>query len=479
MTRLPPHGAIRGVALLLLGHLAPRAAALRVQGEAHNQTACADIGPSPFYRHGRYANANFTAEYPLSKEDFEGIPLEGQWGGVVKVMKKLAAGGTVKLVVVGGSFTTGGECFQNEKDLHVSLQSCAWAARLREWLQLAFPQGTVDLRNLAAGGYTTGTVYTGIGALLRSEGLENVDLIFIDTLPNDSYPMGITSGQSFKFGERKEKMDRHHVVSVTYEGLIRAIHKISPDTVIFSVLAGCFMCVRNEYSQLDVINYYDLPRLDYAAFVSQRPVKVLQRLWDNTSSHNDCHPNWRTHQLYADSIASSWGRAYERFCASPDLAPPPLPKRTFWDPSILAIFPVCEQPASYYSAFKAGSPGAAQPVAMNNWSLYEDRPGKPGWITEEDGANITFRVNFGNQAMLSITHLVSYEGMGKAYLSVNVTDGNDIDWIDATDKSQNVSQSVTYTLVSKLKKNTHNKVLDLTITKRGPGKFKISELISC
>ena len=54
------------------------------------------------------------------------------------------------------------------------------------------------------------------------------------------------------------------------------------------------------------------------------------------------------------------------------------------------------------------------------WRLYEDREGKPGWISERANSVIRFHVNVEDKdtVMLKIGVLKSYEGMGRAAVSV-------------------------------------------------------------
>ena len=52
------------------------------------------------------------------------------------------------------------------------------------------------------------------------------------------------------------------------------------------------------------------------------------------------------------------------------------------------------------------------------WRLYEDRKGKPGWISEKANTTIIFNVIFKDHFTLDIGFLRSYEGIGKVAVSV-------------------------------------------------------------
>ena len=57
-------------------------------------------------------------------------------------------------------------------------------------------------------------------------------------------------------------------------------------------------------------------------------------------------------------------------------------------------------------------------VGQGNWSLYEDRPGKPGWISTEKNSTLNVQVKTGEQPRVIIGFLRSYENVGNVHLSV-------------------------------------------------------------
>eukprot|EP00931_Biecheleriopsis_adriatica_P057041 TRINITY_DN33829_c0_g1_i2.p1 TRINITY_DN33829_c0_g1~~TRINITY_DN33829_c0_g1_i2.p1 ORF type:complete len:367 (+),score=36.99 TRINITY_DN33829_c0_g1_i2:79-1179(+) len=72
----------------------------------------------------------------------------------------------------------------------------------------------------------------------------------------------------------------------------------------------------------------------------------------------------------------------------------------------------CIEPLSMHSAYEP-SPSSPQLSQDDSWRLYEDRPRKPGWITEGAGTGwITFPVIFGKTPKLIVSYLRSYEGLG-------------------------------------------------------------------
>ena len=56
-------------------------------------------------------------------------------------------------------------------------------------------------------------------------------------------------------------------------------------------------------------------------------------------------------------------------------------------------------------------------VVKGDWKLYEDRVGKPGWISEKNGSVLDMIVKFGEQPKLILGFLQSYETLGQATVS--------------------------------------------------------------
>jgi hypothetical protein len=73
---------------------------------------------------------------------------------------------------------------------------------------------------------------------------------------------------------------------------------------------------------------------------------------------------------------------------------------------------MCDVPVSQYSAF---APPAVD-APNNQWELFEDRPGKPGWISTSYSSTISYNLTFGPHPRLILTYLPSHTGLGKAEL---------------------------------------------------------------
>jgi hypothetical protein len=73
----------------------------------------------------------------------------------------------------------------------------------------------------------------------------------------------------------------------------------------------------------------------------------------------------------------------------------------------------CKRPSTYFSGLalfgNASAYAASGITTKGDWRLFEDREGKPGWISTVFGSTITFPVTFGPNPRLMITYLRSYE----------------------------------------------------------------------
>lgn len=65
---------------------------------------------------------------------------------------------------------------------------------------------------------------------------------------------------------------------------------------------------------------------------------------------------------------------------------------------------------------RLGSPNISPNISVprGEWRLYEDRPGKPGWISSgPNGSTITFDVTFGARPRLTLSWMLGYAGLGR------------------------------------------------------------------
>lgn len=142
------------------------------------------------------------------------------------------------------------------------------------------------------------------------------------------------------------------------------------------------------------------------------------------------HPDFRGHEYLRAGLATAFTSLIRVASSSQPVLPLgsskgpslPLPRSSA---SFLSQHSICEQPASVYTAAdglaraaSAGSTSAGSgrnvSVLSGDWRLYEDRPGKPGWIgAGDDGATIEFVVRFGQLPRLTIAYTLGYVGFAK------------------------------------------------------------------
>eukprot|EP00747_Dinoflagellata_sp_TGD_P179313 gnl/TRDRNA2_/TRDRNA2_29928_c0_seq1.p1 gnl/TRDRNA2_/TRDRNA2_29928_c0~~gnl/TRDRNA2_/TRDRNA2_29928_c0_seq1.p1 ORF type:complete len:498 (-),score=14.33 gnl/TRDRNA2_/TRDRNA2_29928_c0_seq1:22-1470(-) len=375
------------------------------------------LGFPPYYNSDGSLDEIFSHEtYPFSKHELETLPVEESWSmQLLPIMHKMARGKAVNILVLGGSETAGIECGRHMSNGRaLTFKECAWSGRLLDILQSQFNNSAISLTNMAHGGTTTSVVLSGIGLLLQSLGSHfaaHIDMIILDTLVNDAY-------ESKGWGSsRNSDWGGHKIVSVSYEALVLALHDMVPQAMIFSVLAGCPVCAKMRSAQSHVARHYQLGLLDYSSLVES---KHDRRLWLSDISPNTttAHPGSKSHQLIADVITGVWNKAFSAASHNGHLAP--FPTTTMWSAADLRAMPSCRNTLSGISAYQAIKHSAApRPRIVDGWRLFEDRPGKPGWISETSDSRMRIRLQFGKDPLLAVTFLRSYEGLGDAELLMN------------------------------------------------------------
>ena len=329
----------------------------------------------------------------------------------------------------GGSFTRGARCWQNQQGVEAAAIDCAWPARVQQWLHLAFPKATVDLQNKAQGGSPSAVVLGGIGLYNFS----GVDLILVDTLVNDAY--NENNRVSKERGSQSIGLDGNLTISVAFEELLRSLHQLAPRSTVLAIEAGCPRCIASAQAHRQVLNFYGVPYVDFA-----RAVEAAPELW--APSH--AHPGYKTHQAVADMLAFSLGKIWDHMSnmTVEDMGPTDM-KRDFSKALHPAKyrnrFPRCMYPCSVLSAFRSST---VQPqILRGNWTLYEDRPGKPGWISTEPGSLMQVELCFRRNPTFTFTYLRSYEKLGAGRLFLN---GRNVTIPGKWANAAKVSQSETF-----------------------------------
>eukprot|EP01050_Picozoa_sp_SAG11_P028154 SAG11_NODE_7419_length_1147_cov_1.032443_1_plen_294_part_10 len=84
-----------------------------------------------------------------------------------RTINRMNSGESVRLLVLGGSETSGVQCDEGEFGLHRTARACAWANRLQDWLTAAFPAANITVTNMARGGTTTAVMLAALGVVLH------------------------------------------------------------------------------------------------------------------------------------------------------------------------------------------------------------------------------------------------------------------------------------------------------------------------
>uniref|UniRef100_A0A7S1SFY0 SGNH hydrolase-type esterase domain-containing protein n=1 Tax=Alexandrium catenella TaxID=2925 RepID=A0A7S1SFY0_ALECA len=371
--------------------------------------------PAPLhYNYGKYKGVYAPTTVEWGEDEFrqagEIVRSSSTYEQLVPLMQKLQRGETLKMVVFGGSSTAGSNCKQGPRMNPIYAKECAWPRRFQHWLQEAFPQGKVELVNFAQGAATSSSILAGAGLMLqsydshRADHDKGADIIFVDALVNDVYQIQNDWGHDGSANRRLVDLSTNSALA--YEQLLRTLHTLQPEAVIFPVIAGCDLCRRHREIHRKVIDFYNLPKLDWGDVVAWKP-----HLWDGP----DVHPFYWYHASLADVMAQLWGSVWQDTCSAGysrlDW------HRTYNDPAELKTFQPCLHPLS---AYDAAVPSSTKNVEMTGgWALYEDRPGKPGWISETPGSRMAMNVKFGKHPVLVISWMRSYEKMGYANMYLN------------------------------------------------------------
>ena len=378
---------------------------------------------------------------PRSKDAGSLARLEG-------VVQKLVRGQPVHIVVFGGSVSGGSGCAFNmtrrdeggreiyapafcaEQHLAVVTKAmlaklpggmfegaacpCGWPKALVLWLRRAFPTNArVRLTNRAAGG-------RGIAHLARTLSQEravlaSADLVLLEFALNNVGSANATARHNEEVVRHLLHLPRHPAV-VFLE---------------FAFVKACREVVGSSAADAAVARYYRVPLLDFhaMAFAKYKEASALARNMQHPRGGAACsehHPKAVIHHQMANAVARLLVRAWQALCARKWVAAPwpaaPLMLQPAFSPAASGAPQVFVSSArDGAGAFTTACAGVAPGTlgSCGGWSLCEDRPGKPGWISTEPGSHIAFHVR-GCAERLVIGYMRSYRGMGRvrAYFSL-------------------------------------------------------------
>mmetsp|Transcript_52562 Transcript_52562/g.159775 ORF Transcript_52562/g.159775 Transcript_52562/m.159775 type:complete len:510 (-) Transcript_52562:121-1650(-) len=398
--------------------------------------------------------------------------------GMALLSKKLLRGDLVRVLALGGSVTVGHDCTTPWGAVG---NDCAWPTHLEAWFRQRYPRSNVRVTNAAVAATSPKVVVHSLGSLASTI---KPDLVILDFLVNE--------------------LDDDYQTALHYEKLIVIVWQLFPDSAVLSVEGACtakmargrLACRRHLVGHLHIVDYHQIPTINYVDVVdyglgrrlnwscSFKPAFSCRRpnLW--APNH---HPAWHTHVYMAVAIAYGMTQYLSRAATYNGSTLVPLHLRpTFNSRSALDSLSVCIQPQKTYDARFA-------PRQRNwTWRLFEDRPGKPGWISTLRGARICFDLDFGAHPFMGISYLRSYEGMGQANISMN---GCTIPIAGLWGKHASVADTLVLNAARRWVYDdkmfegdarrrcgfhvAQNSTKELCITHGGGGKFKILQVFSC
>eukprot|EP00929_Paragymnodinium_shiwhaense_P098670 TRINITY_DN6015_c0_g1_i2.p1 TRINITY_DN6015_c0_g1~~TRINITY_DN6015_c0_g1_i2.p1 ORF type:complete len:616 (-),score=69.00 TRINITY_DN6015_c0_g1_i2:894-2741(-) len=471
-------------------------------------------------------------EYPLRDEILPEGFIKGDVSRMQKVLDKLLTGQPVVVVIIGGSFTKGMGCHDT---LNRVERNCNWNSRVMRWFKHAFPKANIDWHDESQGATPSLQFLSGLGAMLGTyQALP--DLVILDTLINDAgWPKyGIEGGKI-------NSITGDEAMGAGFEKLLMSLQEIAPAAQLLVVQDGCARCIERMHLQKTVTMHHNIPIVDYAALTAKYnyatpgqygkipkapprgskegpPTRLWIReaykqwykgvIWPNfvprteqlsRVPYPEDHPNWVVHQYVADTVVYSLRMMLEDACEGNERTKMPPVTSTYWKKESLNKFPACKAPSSYYSARRAFLKDASQPslkptVVKGDWKLFEDRPGKAGWIGTRPGSVLEFPVktsSLGGGA-ISVSYLTSYEGVGVCLLEAFIPGAeNTKGAIFLRGKVEKFSQVKTdffssyhghlLTKLPKSETNIRQIMLRFTIPATMPRgtKFKIVEVTSC
>ena len=364
----------------------------------------------------------------------------------------LHGNGRIGVNIIGGSMAAGMNCKQtllNQSTL--SMSDCAFANRLALGMRTMYNQPAANIASMsfAARGFGSIAMKSALHAKLSSSGYpgDDVDanLLLIDFSANDS-------------GDPRQPDQ----LLADFEGIVRFLLDEHPSVALlisssfFGELPGS---VQNSAPEVyrAIAHHYGVPLVRYDAVIADpaaawaprcvrpnatqfiqpdgsvkmRSKTLLVRLVAiGTLEAKFCtvHPTWHAHQMLADVLLSAtsallrdarhgqaWTRHGNESHSSNQSKALRLPA-PFVALDVLKAHSVCSRLLSHYSAddsFRLRNSFAAVDgvdTSDGNWSLYEDVPGKPGWISDgPGGGSISFALRFGNAPLAVLTYLLGYD----------------------------------------------------------------------
>jgi len=410
-----------------------------------------------------------------------------------------------RIISVGGSMIAGVDCADASLG-HEHSPNCAFPQRVVNTLVKDIGARDLDLVSLATGGMTMRAQLPGLPLLLQSYGEEAragvPTLLIIDYSANDVLD-GPWSSE-----------DTHRQRRRTTEALARYLLTEQPQMA--ALLFESYYAqadntaVPRAYEEVSL--HYGLPHIRYANVIADGHLAYNARcpLAKNAHEQLGCHPHvrWTAHQVMADVLITTLMQlgsqllvpSQTQMSEAADALTVGAARVLLPDPIEANLPTVCEPIKDYVAARHWGGrrvhKGSQVAAALNvtlrshallplqlveldatqdlkeaavvdgakeaaksprvtqgNWTLHEDRRGKPGWIsTGPNGSTIEFDLEFGAVPTASLVYLSGYSGdlaevrvRMKSVSRANPKSANNVAMIDALrHDGLNVTQSALF-----------------------------------
>ena len=418
-----------------------------------------------------------------------------QRSAYAELERLLRAARRVRAVVIGGSVAAGSWC----DDLKHGLRGtkCAFTSRFGDWMRCHYAHRQLDVANRARGGVTTAAALPLLPSMVRVYDDMNkeaiADWLLIDFSANDA-------AFGYYYGGDSELAPSKRPVAAATEVMLRYLTSEYPKLALLVIESSCKPAYSSRAHEW-VARHYGVPYLPYAQAL-KRDVGCSAQAWH--TSHGHVHPLWDTHVNLAEMLAEWWRAFSASLPTSEDererAAPPTkvdeheeLPYLT--SASARAVFAICRSAVTVYDAHEAYAARGASPhgVTSRGWTLYEDRPSKPGWITSgPQGASIQFNLAFGKTPRLLLLYEAGYEGWGSVHLNLGKPGPRAAKYLKVRalrTGGENVTQAELLALEvgadSEGGRNNHNissfanATLELVFVSQPPLKFKVLHVSSC
>jgi len=220
-------------------------------------------------------------------------------------------------------------------------------------------------------------------------------------------------------------------VAAATEQILRFLLAQRPSLAILVFEGSCRTSrLSSRFAHERAARHYGVPFLAYGDLIP--PESCFGTRWAATT-RSGTHCGYVTHQLLSNVLAIWWRAAVN--AVPTDVSPITDSMRALPAPltnsALHTQFTICEANSALYDAVKSItiglSPRSGIRVTKGNWSLFEDVPNKPGWISQgEKGSTIGFDLRFGLAPQASVVFEQGYETFGDALVRIGNRSATDI-----------------------------------------------------